>query len=159
MIDWDEILNEPTDETYHPHIIKSAYSGKYIEATTYEGETALHIASNLNLHGSIEPLLNTGAHINAVDIYGNSSLHNAIIFNAIDAAKKLIVLGADLFAVNHKSLKPFDLCEENNLCLPLYERLLEKNKIDYNPTLNDYLKRKKTHVVKGEVIVLPNELW
>jgi ankyrin repeat protein len=147
------------DETYHPHIIESAYSGKYIQATTYEGQTALHIASNLNLHGSIQPLLNTGADINAVDMYGNSSLHNAIMFRSVDVAKKLIVLGADLFAVNHKSLKPFDLCEEDNLCTPLYARLLEKNKIDYNLNLNVYLKRKKTQIVKGEVIVSPNELW
>lgn len=142
MLDWDEILNEPTDETYHPHIIESAYSGKYIEATTYEGQTALHIASNLNLHGSIESLLNTGADINAMDIYGNTPLHNAIILQAVDVTKKLILSGANLFEVNHKGLKPFDYCDENNLCLPVYQRLYERKKIDYNKQLNDYITSK-----------------
>jgi len=159
MIDWDELLNEPTDETYHPHIIESAYSGKYIEATTYDGATALHIASNLNLHRSIQPLLNTGADIQSVDIHGNSPLHCAIQHQAFETAKELILQGADLFAVNHQSIKPFDLCDETNLCFPLYERLYEREKIDYNLRLNEHIKNKRVRIVKGEKVIIPESLW
>ena len=143
MIDWEEILSEPTDETYHPHIIESAYSGKYVEATTYEGSTSLHIASSLDLHDNIESLIDTGADINRKDMFGFTPLHKAIISQSMKSAAKLIVLKADLYATDSKAMKPFDYCDETNTCFTLYKQLFEANKIDYNANLNKIIKERK----------------
>ncbi len=144
MIDWEEILNEPNDETYHPHIIESAYSGKYVEATTYEGSTALHIASNLDLHDNIKSLIETGADINAKDMFGFTPLHKAIMGQSLKTAAKLIVLKADMYAVDSKGMKPFDYCDETNRCFTLYKQLYQKNKIDYNDYLNKLIVEKNS---------------
>lgn len=149
MIDWEEILSESNDETYHPHIIESAYSGKYIEATTYEGSTSLHIASNLDLHDNIKSLIDTGAItgaiIDAKDMFGQTALHKAIINLSMKSAAKLIVLGADMYATDIKACKPFDYCDKNNTCFTLYKQLFEANKIDYNENLNTIIEENKNN--------------
>lgn len=139
MIDFEALMAEPNDSsTYHPHIIESAYSGMWIDATTYQGSTPLHIASNLNLHKQIDSLLETGGNINCINYMGETPLHCAIQWDNMETAYKIITNDKQVvdFTITDKNGGvAFDYCEYDSKCYRLYDTLIKRNMIPPIPRL------------------------
>lgn len=132
MIDFEALMNEPNGEDYHAHVIDSAYNGEWIEATTRNGLTPLHIAANMNLHKNIESLLRTGGNINCVNYMGETPLHCAIQWDRLEVAYKIItnpVQQIDLTIVDKNGHVAFDYCEYHSKCYTLYESLVKAGKM------------------------------
>lgn len=70
-------------------------------ASVGQGESTLHIATQLEATGCLPILISSGVDINAVDDKGFSALHwGALTGNAL-CAEMLILAGADINAINH----------------------------------------------------------
>lgn len=154
-LDWDDILSQPNDEWYCPQILESAQSGIWVLDRFPDGNTALHVAANLNLHKNIDSLLQTGANINMTNSIGHTALFNAIIWDNLEFAYKLItnqMQPISLIHIDFDGKTAFDYCEHGSKCFELYETLVNKNKI---PAID---KHEEVRMKEEEVIIKLNTL-
>ena len=81
-----------------------------------EGNTALHVAAELNEADLVTFLIVKGADTELKNKAGDTPLHVAIANEAYDAARALTSLGADIFALNAKEKSALEIAiTESNL--------------------------------------------
>lgn len=79
-----------------------------INATTYEGENALHVAISRDEYDIAEELIRLGINIDARGDLGYTPLHQAASTGKMKFVKLLVENGADVFALN-EGHPPFTL--------------------------------------------------
>ncbi|CAG0900955.1 unnamed protein product [Darwinula stevensoni] len=80
--------------------------GCCIDATNFQGDTALHVMVQRARVECVMTLLSLGANVNAKDQFGNTPLHVACANPNIPIIQALVVFGSDLKAVNEAGQLP-----------------------------------------------------
>jgi ankyrin repeat protein len=91
---------------HHPEFGDVDFSD--INATSREGENALHAAVSMDAYEIAEELIRLGIHLDARGDLGNTPLHEAASAGKMPFVRLLVEKGADLFALN-EGCPPFTL--------------------------------------------------
>ncbi len=96
---------------------------KGINATNFNGETALHLAKGVD---TVEELIKFNADLNRQDIEGNTPLMAFILNGKKEEASSIIIAGAHVLTRNKDGKTANDLCLEK-YGMPIWEYLIEGN--------------------------------
>ncbi|CAK9066193.1 Receptor-interacting serine/threonine-protein kinase 4 (Ankyrin repeat domain-containing protein 3) (PKC-delta-interacting protein kinase) [Durusdinium trenchii] len=91
------------------------------DAKTRAGETALHLAAELDLHGCVKKLLKAGAEKDAVTADGQTALHLAARRGNWHSVRNLLEEGADRFAKTSAGETAFSLADKGGHSMVTWE--------------------------------------
>eukprot|EP01128_Nolandella_sp_AFSM9_P001038 TRINITY_DN1114_c0_g1_i1.p1 TRINITY_DN1114_c0_g1~~TRINITY_DN1114_c0_g1_i1.p1 ORF type:complete len:1427 (+),score=326.26 TRINITY_DN1114_c0_g1_i1:428-4282(+) len=113
------------------HLEDYRTAGVKVDASDYDGRTALHVASSSGKVEVVRWLLEKGAYVDPVDVFGNTPYQDALRGDSRakrEIQRLFLAAGADADADKHRRKDSRDFKESLNSALPL---LCERGGFDY----------------------------